>query len=399
MSERTLLVSLEDVVVGHLWGDGSHSLFSFHQSYLDSPNRPVLGQYFEDRLQKTARRVRRMHPWFENALPERAGALRNRLSRMLELDASDSMALLSAVGGDLPGAVRVRPDDGGSPLTDVIDEARPHGRVAERFSLGGMQLKFSMSGEPERLSVGVSDEAGLAWILKLGTLDYPELAENEHAIMSWCRTAGLDVPETRVIAREQLPNLGAIPNTPTGYLVRRYDRAPGRRIHQEDFCQVLNLPPDRKYNATSAAGLFGLARQILGASGAEEALRRLVVVVATGNCDAHLKNWSLVYADGMTPLWSPLYDQVSTVAYPQVPRTLALRIGTASHLHEVTLEHLRWVGTKGGLTADRCDDIIDRTLREMAEAFTLQTGIPPALAAVLQDLWRTVPLLQAYQLG
>jgi serine/threonine-protein kinase HipA len=397
MSARTLVVSLHGIDVGHLWADGTHTLFQLHASYLDAPRRPVLGQYFEDRLLKRARRVPGMHPWFENLLPEREGALRRRLARGLDVDPADSIGLLAALGSDLPGAVRVREDEQLPPGDGFLDEHEEAPAGPLRFSLGGVQLKFSLSGEPDRLSVGLSDGGGAAWILKLGSPDYPDLAENEHAIMTWCRLAGFDVPETRVIPVTALPDLGPLPDTATGFLVRRYDRAPASRVHQEDFAQVLNLQPFRKYEVAHAARLLDLVRQILGSDGAEEALRRLVAVVATGNCDAHLKNWSLLYPDGIRPALAPLYDQVATIAYPRLSADLAMRIGHARHLHQVAREHLLWVGAKGGVEELRCGELISQTLEGLRAAFR-EAEIPNRLAAVLIEHWSRVPLLRAFGL-
>ena len=34
-----------------------------------------------------------------------------------------------------------------------------------------------------------------------------------------------------------------------------------------------------------------------------------------GDADMHLKTWSMLYADGVTPTLSPAFDFVSTLAY------------------------------------------------------------------------------------
>lgn len=393
MSGHTLLVSLGELEVGHLWSDGTRSLFSFHEAYLDAPERRVLGQYFEDRLRKTARRVSGMHPWFENALPERSGVLRQRIAAGLGVSIEDSLSLLAALGDDLPGAVRVRSERSSPPPVDIVDEVIRDVAAQARFSLGGVQLKYSMSGEPSRLALGVTEPGGAQWILKLGTQEYPDLAENEHAIMTWCRHAGFDVPETHVVPSHTLPHLGAAPTAPTAFLVRRYDRSETGRTHQEDFAQVLNTPPSRKYDALDSAGLIALASQILGADGAVETLRRLVVVVATGNCDAHLKNWSLIYPDGYRPAWSPLYDQVATIAYPQLGKELSMRIGSAKHLHEVERRHLHFVAARGDLSPELADLHIDDTLDKLRATFST-APLSDALRTTLIEHWARVPLLR-----
>src|SRR5690606_13027497 len=115
----------------------------------------------------------------------------------------------------------------------------------------------------------------------------------------------------------------AEPNTHV-LAVRRYDRDDGHKIHQEDFAQVVNLAPKHKYDHVSYEQLIRLVDDILGGDGRDEMIRRLVFMIASGNGDAHLKNWSLVYRDQVHARLAPLYDQVATVAWPELPRTLAL---------------------------------------------------------------------------
>jgi len=45
-----------------------------------------------------------------------------------------------------------------------------------------------------------------------------------------------------------------------------------------------------------------------------------------GNNDAHAKNFSLIYHNGVSRL-SPLYDLVSTVYYPELSKKFAMKIG------------------------------------------------------------------------
>jgi serine/threonine-protein kinase HipA len=60
-------------------------------------------------------------------------------------------------------------------------------------------------------------------------------------------------------------------------------------------------------------GKFILAR--CGAEDFDEFLRRLVFSTIAGNSDAHLKNWSVQYLDGIRPRLSPAYDLLFVGAY------------------------------------------------------------------------------------
>jgi serine/threonine-protein kinase HipA len=84
----------------------------------------------------------------------------------------------------------------------------------------------------------------------------------------------------------------------------------------EDFCQVLSLYPQAKYEGSYLqimAVLAGLGR----ADDVEELVRRLVVNELLGNFDAHLKNFSLLYTAPNQPVLSPAYDIVAYACYLQ----------------------------------------------------------------------------------
>ena len=96
---------------------------------------------------------------------------------------------------------------------------------------------------------------------------------------------------------------------PSALVVRRYDRADdGARIHQGDSAQVFDRQPYNKYNDVEPDALDatfrGVGRVVAAVCGHDdfvEYVRRLTFMVLTGNHDAHLKNWSLVYPERLAP--------------------------------------------------------------------------------------------------
>jgi HipA-like protein len=71
MADAELDVFLGEVLVGHLRERNHRVSFSFVNEYLEAPNRPVLGQWFEDRLREGPFRERHggLPVFFENLLP------------------------------------------------------------------------------------------------------------------------------------------------------------------------------------------------------------------------------------------------------------------------------------------------------------------------------------------
>ncbi|MDZ4697354.1 MAG: HipA domain-containing protein [Deltaproteobacteria bacterium] len=141
------------------------------------------------------------------------------------------------------------------------------------------------------------------WIIKIPQADMPLLPQIECVTMQWARAAGLTVPDCEIVAASQLVGMDAFVRQGVAdvFAIRRYDRsADGIRTHQEDFAQVLNLMPRHKYGDSGPlrASLVGVGRIIrdAAADGAvEDFLSRVAFVIASGNTDAHLKNWSFVY--------------------------------------------------------------------------------------------------------
>jgi serine/threonine-protein kinase HipA len=170
--------------------------------------------------------------------------------------------------------------------------------------------------------------------------------------MRWAEASGIAIPEMDLVP---IADMTGLPSSygglaePTALAVRRFDRpTPDTRVHMEDFAQILGLYPEekyKKYNYETQAKLI----MALGAEGdLAEFIRRLVFVVASGNGDAHHKNWSLIYPDGLNARLSPAYDLVSTIQY-HPDDTLALNLGASKRWEDVTGEIFRGMARKIGV--------------------------------------------------
>jgi serine/threonine-protein kinase HipA len=322
-AERHHPVLMHGRRVGTLCRRGDHTKFVFSESYLADPARPVLGLRLEERLRRPYAAALRLPPWFSNLLPE--SPLRQWIANDRGVSADREMELLAQVGHDLPGALRVLPAEDDGPAA-----TRPG---VWRFSLAGVALKFSMLARGDRLTVPAVGERG-DWLVKFPDYRFAHVPWNEHATMSLARAVGIEVPDVRMVHRDELAGLPARmwPNDERwAYAVRRFDRDPDNRlisVHIEDLAQVRDVYPNDKYEGTfetvSALVYRGHDRTAL-----QEAARRLAFSVLVGNGDAHLKNWSLIYRDRRVPTLSPAYDLVSTFLYraqDEEPEDLGLRL-------------------------------------------------------------------------
>ncbi|MEV5898348.1 type II toxin-antitoxin system HipA family toxin [Nonomuraea fuscirosea] len=311
--------------IGTLCQKGDFTRFTFNEKYLSDSNRPVLGLRFEEALRRPYSSALRLPRWFSNLLPE--GPLREWIAADRGVSLEREMELLAQVGHDLPGAVQVLPADSPDEDWEWPDEDSALAGAEEvsasaspwRFSLAGVALKFSMLARADRLTVPAVGEYG-DWLVKFPDYRYSDVPRNEFTMMSMARDVGIDVPEVRLVHRDELDNLPSRmwPGSEEwAYAIRRFDRLSGEsRVHIEDFAQVRDKYPEGKYEGTFET-VAALAYRGYDLEALRETVRRLAFSVTIGNGDAHLKNWSLIYLDRRIPTLSPAYDLVSTTPYSE----------------------------------------------------------------------------------
>lgn len=418
---RSFEVTLGEHSVGTLTESATGEVsYRCRDSYLELAERPVLGQIFEDDLRRIYRgKKQNLPPFFLNLIPE-AGLLRNVIAEEAGIDSGDDLALLEFTGEDLPGAIVVRParhEDRVEPSREEAGtesdsetgkqkagaEPENEGSAADRlhFSLAGVQMKFSMLLAEDKLTLPARGASG-DWIVKFPSPTFEGLPENEISMLEWARAAGFDVPECHLFpieALESFPRRFAVEGESV-LAIRRYDREGETRIHQEDFAQVVGLPPTKKYDQITSEILVVLARNILGETGAIETLRRLALVIACGNNDAHLKNWSLVYPDGIRAEWSPLYDQVATVAWSEsgrLDRKLSLKLGGVKDFGRIDRATFDRLADKVDLDRASVRETVRATLTTLRDTWGEKRAdwpIRDVHAEALRDHWRRVPLLR-----
>lgn len=375
--EQPFGVFLHERLIGYLYRHGDVTRFVFDPGYWGDPDRSVLGLRFEDDPHARHQAKMRLPPWFSNLLPE--GRLREWIAMAHRTSVQREMDLLAQVGHDLPGAVQVLPSDDVISL-DIAEDATAEesGTVSNdrlwSFSLAGVGLKFSMLSKGDRLTVPGVGEGG-DWILKLPDSRYPDVPLNELAMMTLAGAVGIEVPEVRLVHREQvvaLPDRVWMGGEERAYAVRRFDRGSKReRIHIEDMAQVRGFYPDAsRGNPGKYAGSFETVGALVYRRRDREALRefarRLAFNVLIGNGDAHLKNWSLIYRDPRIPTLAPAYDLVSTFVYrpdEQGPEDMGLKFGRTRRFEDVRLSSFEAMDRRLGAQADLADVVNDLTVR------------------------------------
>jgi serine/threonine-protein kinase HipA len=359
---------------------GDRQFFAFEQDYIDDENRPTLSLSFKGStggLVTQARpTVRRVPPFFSNLLPE--GHLREYLAKRAGVNSEREFFLLAVLGADLPGALVVAPleRDPQQDADHVDDEQqekdRGHGGEEPlRFSLAGVQVKFSAVMEASGgLTIPV-DGMGGSWIVKLPSARYKGVPENESAMLELARRVGISVPENKLVAIASIKGLPQQTHTAEdkALAVKRFDRLPnGEPIHMEDFAQVFGEFPNDKYEHRSYANIAAVLWAESGEESTWEFVRRLVFSVLIGNADMHLKNWSLIYPDRRTPVLSPGYDFVATLPYVPDDK-LGLSFGNSKSLSEINPDQMRRFADAARIPTSPLWQIVAETAERTAAAW------------------------------
>lgn len=382
---------------------GDQTLFAFGQDYVDDPERPTLSLSFKDILGGLITDVRpvrsRVPPFFSNLLPE--GALREYLAKKAGVSPKREFFLLWMLGRDLPGAITITPNDREAwpPETDQEVETGQLSRdTILRFSLAGVQLKFSAVMEATGGLTIPAEGVGGSWIIKLPSMKFEGVPENEFAMMGLARAIGIDVPDVQLIPLDQIAGLPDDVARMEGnaLAVKRFDRTDdGRAVHSEDFAQVFGLYPEKKYGQASYRNIAEVLWAETGADGVAEFIRRLVFSVLIGNADMHLKNWSLVYPDGRQAVLSPGYDFVSTIAYLSDTK-MALTLGRSKAMTELSLDQLSYLAAKARLPQKLVLDASRETVDRFADAWKdgdAIADVSPRAIAHIKELYGQIPLV------
>ena len=392
---RVLELTLHNDVVGYLAGfRNNRNVFTFADSFKTHPNRPTFSLItrpsfpkVDDILNKPWTTHQRLHPILSNLLPE--GALRELLVQGLKTHIDHEFEILAHLGQDLPGALiasPMEPDKVPASILSIYTNAKPVPIVKKsetnHFSLAGVQMKFSMKEKDNRYRMASGGDLG-DWIIKTPSTKHKHVPLNEYTAMHLAKLAGINIPDIKLVPLnhlDQLPQIN-LPNEEYAFAIRRFDRHYSERVHMEDFAQVLVKYPFEKYNSANYEQIGKVIYQHTGDSigNAQQFARRLLVNILLANGDAHLKNWSLLYADKITPELSPAYDIVTTSVYIEKETQYALNLGGQKEWYKATYQHFQAWATKSDIPWRAIKPHLDDVLSKARELW------PSALDALPMD--------------
>lgn len=293
--------------------------------------------------------------FFAGFLPE-SYQTRQIIGKRYGISANNSFALLKAIGHDCAGAISCHEMDESIiaqrsvPLTGkMIDDNELYTHIKDlpqkplfmdvdglRLSLAGVQDKAAVCLIDKQIAFPEND-CPTTHILKPASSRFAEIAENEYFILKLAKRIGLPVAEVELRKIKDI----------TFLLVERFDRRIKNntieRIHQEDFCQALSIPSNKKYQNEGGPGLKNcfdlLNNTTLPAVDRNILAFAIIFNYLIGNMDAHGKNFSLLHNTIENIRLAPFYDMVCTRVYRDLSDKMAMKIGSKYHADDVLPRH------------------------------------------------------------
>ncbi len=354
--------------------------FRYTEAYRTRPGALALGKQLP--LREAASESSTILRWIDGLLPE--GERRAHLAEQIGQHRMSTMSLIREIGLDCAGAVQIVPEGSGigtpeyeetstEEIARAFDEiaSRPIGAFdrGARLSIAGAQEKLVLARRPNGHWAWPINGAASTHILKPEMKRFPGLVENEYLCMTIAMRAGLPA------ARVEIERFGDYPTL----VVERYDRTPhGARIHQEDFAQALGTPG--KYQQHGGPSLKDCFEKIDVDGWA--LWNQCMFAWIIGDEDKHAKNFSIMYARGHPPRLAPIYDAVCTLAYPNLERGMAMRIGNTYQIRGADAGAIRNQAERCGLDSNAA----------LYRTHGLAKRVRDAMAALRREGWDTTIL-------
>jgi serine/threonine-protein kinase HipA len=360
---RTLTLLINGCLVGYLRKSlGGAMSFQYAPEWLDindaqpiSLSLPLHNKIYEGDL---------VYNFFDNLLPDSEG-IRARIQTRFKIATSQPFDLLRAIGADCVGAIQLCANQ---TITNIEVVNAHHLSTAEIAQIlrGYQNTPLGMIAEVDdfRISIaGAQEKTALLWyqnqwcrptgttptshIFKLpignhSNLDLSESCENEWLCLEIAKAFGLPVANAQLTSFDGVKVL----------VVERFDRRWSQdgtwlmRLPQEDFCQILGVSPNLKYQNDGGPGIVEIMRVLEGSRAAESDkelfFRSQVLFWLLGAIDGHAKNFSVYLEPGGSYCLTPLYDVIS--AYPLISKNSlpAQKIKMAMALKGTSGNHYLW---------------------------------------------------------
>ena len=377
--------------IGILYTDDGNLSFKYDIDYWNKKNACPLANNLP--LSKNTFTNSDVESFFFNLLPDER--VRDIVAKILHTSPENTFRLLKEIGADCAGAVSFYSQGqtprfiekpifrklSSSETREILDNLwqRP-------LDVGDEGIRISCPGSQDKLVACV--ENGVIYlplygtpsthIIKPSNFNFHNTVYNEYFCMKLAKISGIPVADCDILPIEE----------EDFYVVKRFDRIilNGKtiRLHQEDFCQLLNTPPTLKYEDDGGPSVKDCIKCLksmrVSSIDILNFFRLVIFNFLIGNCDAHAKNYAVLYNNGV-PSFAPAYDLLCTMVYENLSRIFSMRIGGEQRMGALTLEHFL-------LMADDCEISKNLVLKELK---LLASNLPQLANQLAEELNKTFP--------
>lgn len=321
--------------------------FAYDKEYLKDPKSKPLSYLIP--LSCEVFHNDKLIPFISNLLPDES--VRAKIARILGISFDNTFALIKELGGDCAGAISFEQGEKNLPTPQIYKELSDNEAYEilanlsnNPLNLGFEGYRISGSGAQNKLVAKVENSKVFlplkgtpsTHIIKPEIEGFLDSVLNEYFCMQLSSECDLNTAKSSILKLKDT----------LFYVTTRYDRvvenAEVKRLHQEDFCQLLGVDPSVKYESEGGPNLnqcFKLLRELeLTAADIIQFLDKVIFNFIIGNGDAHAKNFSILYTnDG--PRLAPSYDLLATVVYKQIKPRMAMKISNHKDFKFLTAKH------------------------------------------------------------
>ncbi|HIJ26466.1 MAG: type II toxin-antitoxin system HipA family toxin [Gammaproteobacteria bacterium] len=335
--------------------------------------------------------------FFSGLLPDDQD-IRETIASRESAESANIFDLLVVIGRDCVGALRFLPQ--GSPSDEMEMRFTPvsDDKIAQKLeNLGNAPLGNDQDSENNfRISIaGMQEKTAFLqmegkWCTPLGVTptshifktaisnkpngaDLSNSPWNEWLSLLLCENLGLPSAKSEVKYFNRKPVL----------IVERFDRMwvdnTLYRIPQEDLCQALSIPPNRKYQSDGGPNIQDVM-ELLNSSITPledrcKFMKAQIVFWLLGAIDGHAKNFSIFLKHSGHEL-TPLYDVMSAAPYSQFPiqkMKLAMAIGNKNYykIQQIQLRHFYQTAQKAHLAKENMDEIVNELSNSVDQALSV----------------------------
>ena len=415
MADRRLDIYLDGARAGQVAMAGAGNLwFDYDEAYRSSSGATPLSLSMPRTT--THHKQRAVLPFLQGLLPDNEQALAS-VAATYQVSARSPFAILQHTGRDVAGALQIvgagddsddatanrsetspiSDEEVSAVLRDVIDAYRTGRPVPRggslRMSLAGAQPKIALARTADGSWARTRRGTPTTHILKPEYRTPRTVADERFADMTVVEMFSLAVARHVGLPTPDAWYWQAPDGDLRALVLERYDRYLGddglvHRWHQEDLCQALSVPPEKKYQHLYGGPGVGAVGELLRLrvppedrlGVARDFLALMTLNVALVNTDAHAKNYSLMLRGGSVAL-APAYDVLSIAMYtgrddPHDPLAFPMRIGDGYRFSGILPSAIADEGARLGLPADQSRHIVDDVL----------SAVPSALELARQDV-------------